>query len=534
MLTFLSLLACPKNAPVDAAAEAAPGRCGLQDDGSRSFAVLHVNDVYRVAGHGDAGGLARVRTLRTQLEAECGGPVLLTHGGDVLFPSALSRAFDARQKVEVLNLLDGDAEADDAYMVAVPGNHDFDKSQMKDAPLMNSLFEQSGFHWVASNIRWVPAAQVEAFDERLVLDVHGVQVGIFGLTTDMKKPAYGLIEGDYLASAAAQTAAVRSEGAEVVLALTHLEADVDAELLRHQDKGPDLVLGGQVADAETAEVDGRFVLKARSDAMDARVAWVTVDAKGAVRVEHHAVALDASVAEDPAVAAAADAWWAAYEHAVCGDAWGCLDEVVGTAGTDMVGTETALRRGETAFGNAIADGLRSTTGADVALVNAGALRLNHDLAKGDAITRRTLEELIAYDEPVRIVEISGARLAEVLDHSVQGWPGHGRWLQVSGVAFRHEEGAATEVHILTPQGPVALDAEATYRVATISWLVDPKLGDQDGYGEEGHGALNMSDVVEDGPMLREAVAQGLSGEILAVVEGRVCQGEGPCLVPAAE
>lgn len=533
MLTFLSLLACPKNAPVDAVVDT-PGRCGAQDDGSRTFVVLHINDVYRIAGQADRGGLARVRTLRTQLEAECGGPVLLTHGGDVLFPSALSRAFDARQKVDVLNLLDGDAEADDAYMVAVPGNHDFDKSSMKDAALVASLFESSGFHWVASNIRWLPAANIEGVPERIVMEVHGVQVGLFGLTTDMKKPAYGLIEGDTLAAGAAQTAAVRNDGAEVVLALTHLEAEADAELLRHGDEGPDLVLGGQVHDEGTAEVDGRFVLKATADAVEARVAWVTVDSDGTISVEHSAVALDASVAEDPAVAAAAGAWWAAYELAVCGDDWGCLDREIGTAGTLLVGTETALRRGETSLGNAVADGLRESSGADVALINAGALRLNHDLAPGDPITRRTIEELIAYDEPVRIVEISGERLAAVLNHSVTGWPGHGRWLQTSGVAFRHVDGAAADVYLLTDSGPVALDTSATYRVAVISWLVDPKLGDQDGYGEDGHGGLGMGDVVADGPMLKEAVASGLSGEVLAVVEGRACQADSPCLVPAAE
>jgi 5'-nucleotidase len=291
------------------------------------------------------------------------------------------------------------------------------------------------------------------------------------------------------------------------------------------------VLGGQVHEAETAEVDGRYVLKARADAMEARVAWITLGPDGGVSVEHSSVALDSSVPEDPAVAAASQAWWAAYELAVCEDDWGCLDRVIGTAGTELVGTETALRRGETALGNAVADGLRASTGSDLALINAGALRLNHDLAQGEAITRRTIEELIAYDEPVRVIEISGARLAEILDHSVSGWPGHGRWLQTSGLSFRHVDGQATEVHILTSEGPVALDPAATYRVAVISWLVDPKIGDQDGYGEEDHGGLSMNDVVEDGPMLKEAVSQGLSGQVLAVVEGRVCQDDGPCLVP---
>ncbi|MCA9691829.1 MAG: hypothetical protein KC636_19650, partial [Myxococcales bacterium] len=95
--------------------------CGARADGSRHFRVLHINDVYRIEGLADGrGGLARVRTLRAQLEADCDA-VLLTHAGDTLYPSLLSREYDGAQMIEVLNLLDGDAAAFDERMVATFG-----------------------------------------------------------------------------------------------------------------------------------------------------------------------------------------------------------------------------------------------------------------------------------------------------------------------------------------------------------------------------------------------------------------------------
>ena len=77
---------CPKQA-AEKAPEATP------EPAAREFTVLHLNDVYRIAGlRGPKGNLARVRTLRAQLEEA--GPVLVTHAGDLLAPSMMSRMYE--------------------------------------------------------------------------------------------------------------------------------------------------------------------------------------------------------------------------------------------------------------------------------------------------------------------------------------------------------------------------------------------------------------------------------------------------------
>ena len=67
---------------------------GLAGCSTPTLHVLHINDVYRIDGvdSGDAGGMARLTTLREQLEREHPN-LLLMHAGDFLFPSVLSRNF---------------------------------------------------------------------------------------------------------------------------------------------------------------------------------------------------------------------------------------------------------------------------------------------------------------------------------------------------------------------------------------------------------------------------------------------------------
>ena len=114
MLPWLvpALVACgPRPAPV-AGGEATPEP--VPDE----VHLLLINDTYRIEGDpsSDRGGFARVRTLRAELERQH-GEVLVLHAGDFLFPSFLSRTYKGAQMVDVLGLLDGDAEAADERLL---------------------------------------------------------------------------------------------------------------------------------------------------------------------------------------------------------------------------------------------------------------------------------------------------------------------------------------------------------------------------------------------------------------------------------
>src|ERR687893_1790209 len=81
--------------------------------------LLQVNDVYQISpvDKGARGGLARVATLRKQIQAESPHTLYLL-GGDTLAPSVASNIFKGRQMISVWNATGLD--------LAVLGNHEFD------------------------------------------------------------------------------------------------------------------------------------------------------------------------------------------------------------------------------------------------------------------------------------------------------------------------------------------------------------------------------------------------------------------------
>ncbi|MFK7928453.1 MAG: bifunctional UDP-sugar hydrolase/5'-nucleotidase [Myxococcota bacterium] len=552
LLTLIASTACKRapNAAPEPVVEV-PSKCGIQPDGTRTFRVLHINDVYRIEGLADGrGGLDRVRTLRAHLEADCPGAVLLTHAGDALYPSLISQKRNGEQMVAVLNLMDGSSELADPLMFATFGNHEFDKYKLKYSPILQSRIGESQFTWLDTNIAWAegengPLISGSNLKDEALLEVGGVKVGLFSISTNAVTPAYAAhIDTDYAGVARTRVADLREQGAEYVIALTHLDATQDMSVLQDLgDSAPDLILGGHDHSLFSAELDGRAILKGDADATRVRTVEVSVGPSGAVSwtADTTGVPLNPNThAGDPAVRAEIDAQIASFTAEFCeGKSPTCLSEELTIAGTDWVAEETTIRRFETNVGNLAADLMvDSFPDANIAFINSGALRLNQNIPKNTPITRQIVEELLIYGGEMHHVQVSGATLRAVLERSVQDWTGQGHWLQVSGIAFEHapDTNGVGRVVVLTPDGPVALDPKTMYDVVTVRFLLDKSMGNQDGYT-----MLSMDQVVEDpnnGKTLKDKVfaaleAAGSSG-VGPVVDGRICNvGQSDrCQVPA--
>lgn len=527
--------------------------CGEQGDGSRRFRVLHINDVYRIEGIADGrGGLGRLRSLRVELEAECEA-VLLTHAGDTLFPSLLSREYHGAQMIEILNALDGEPGEFDSRMLATFGNHEFDERELAAATMLDARVEGSEFDWLGTTIEWKrgangqPLVAAANLHRQRLLQLGGVKVGVFSLMTDATVPAYvEAIDTDYVTVARAQVADLRRQGAEVVLALTHLDALDDLALLEALPgrAGPDLILGGHDHVLMTLEHEGRAVIKGDADALRVRVVEVSVDAQGEVRwsadPQGRALGPD-SPAPDPAVQGLIEARLAGFDRAFCGaEQGGCLAQVLTVAHTTLRAEELEIRRYESNYANWIVDRMLESfaeDGAELALINAGSLRLNQDIGAGTPITRQIVEETFAYATTMQLIEVDGATLQAVLDRAVENWRGSGHWLQIAGWAFRHdvEAGRARDPVWLSEEGPQALEPDRRYRVVVTDFLLDPDKG-QDGYT-----MLSRAMIVPSSPAqadIKAVVIQALAaaGEagIAPQVEGRICSSdrtEQPCLVP---
>ena len=204
---------------------------------------------------------------------------------------------------------------------------------------------------------------------------------------------------------------------------------------------------------------------------------------------------------------------------------------------DLIAEELTIRRFETNLGNWLADTARTSfadQGAQIAFLNAGGMRLNQNIPAGE-LNRRHLDTLFAYSTRLAMIRLSGAQLQAVVNHAITDWTGNGRWLQVSGFAFKHNPatGTAEQLSLITPQGLRPIQADETLLAVTNDYLLDAS-GDQDGYRMLGENLI----VALDQPRLElkdkvlEALQQAGSAGIAPRVEGRVCNVSKPgvCLL----
>jgi 2',3'-cyclic-nucleotide 2'-phosphodiesterase (5'-nucleotidase family) len=511
----------------------APILADTQNQPEREVVVLAINDVYRIEGveGRQRGGMSLVRALRRQLEQQA-PDLLFLHGGDFLFPSLISEWTKGAHMVEMMNALDGSPGIDDPRMFVVFGNHEFDRSRQKHAALLQARIDQSEFQWLGTNIRFVqedgkPLVASDNLQVSSIVESGGVRVGIFGLTTD-KRPANKIAYVDEFIDpvrvAMEQTKLLREQGAEVVIALTHLPLEKDREILEKLgDRGPHLIIGGHEHQRHHVEIDGRWILKADADARTATVARIRmIGQRPFISFGYRFLDRD-RLKPDPEMQKRVDqvlkeheAWFCADHH----EEAGCLQRSVGETAVPLIGEELEIRSYETNLGNWVADQVRSVVeDADIAFINAGSLRVNQDIPPGP-ITQRDLEELLPYDSELVQIELDNNQLDQILERATKDWSGKGYWLQISGFAFKHDprkvEGHRVDAISLLQGGKMMKLPDRPLQAITYKYLVK---------GGDGYDMLKSLKWVSVAGSLKERLRETLRGSIEPIqprVDGRIC------------
>lgn len=139
-----------------------------------------------------------------------------------------------------------------------------------------------------------------------------------------------------------------------------------------------------------------------------------------------------------------------------------LDVVVGSLAKDMPATK--VNSFETQLGNMFADAIRTASGAEVAVVEAGAIR--YGMKKGP-VTRGDILRVFPGESRIIMGSMSGADIVAMLS---QGASNVGRegFLQVSGVSFGIYGG---EAHSVTVGGSM-VSPDAVYKVAMTERMSD--------------------------------------------------------------
>ena len=469
---------------------------------------LHLNDVYEISPEKGIGGLAELMTLLAEERAR-NPHTITTFGGDLLSPSVLSGLTEGEQMIEIFNAL--------GFSLAVPGNHEFDFGP----EIAGARFAASNFTWLGSNMLGADGAPALGTRATAMIEVEGFRIGFFGLiipeTSFLSSPGPNIRFAPVLETARAMTEKLRGEGADLVVALTHLEVETDRALLREV-RGLDIILGGHEHDPITFYEGGKLLIKAGYDARYLPVVDVTLrraEKRGEPIVLWRAewrYRDNSGIAPDPEVAAIVARWNEKLDAE--------LGVAIGTAAVELDTRRETVRTRESNFGNLVADAMRLSTGAEVALTNGGGIRGDRTYAPGTVITRKDVLAELPFGNVTVLVALSGADLLAALENGVgQVEKKAGRFPQVSGMRFVFDpDRPAGERIVEVEVGGEPLDPARVYQLATNDYL----LGGGNGYAmlAKGEVRIDASAATLMATTVMEHVAR-LGGRIAPEVEGRI-------------
>ncbi|MFU1782134.1 bifunctional metallophosphatase/5'-nucleotidase [Haloarcula japonica] len=392
----------------------------------------------------------RIGRFAGTVAAVDGRDALVVGTGDNTGPGVLSLVTDGEQSLDLFTAMTPAFET--------LGNHDFDHGL--DAT--REIIARSPQTWLTANVE----QDGKRFARRLTRPwasrtVDGVQVGFVGVTSpdtaSANPQATTLTFTDPVEAVAEATTALRDDGAEVVVVLSHLGRS-DEKLARACDV--DVILGGHVHERRIDRVAGTLLTRPGANGR----AVVEVDLGGTEPTAQFRETADGPV-DDRVKRAVADRLSAAG-----------LDEVVGHVDDPIDRRQATTYGGECRLGNLVADAYRWATGADVALQNSGGLR-NDTVPLDGALTVADLMSVVPFEEPLTVAELTGAELRTLCrqgsgQHVAFGEP-HWWHAHLSGVKLVWNDDMQTIERPRVDGRPVR-DTE-TYTLATSNYLYHTEL-----------------------------------------------------------
>ncbi len=408
--------------------------------------------------------------------------------GDNTGPGVLSLVTDGEQSLDLFTALTPAFET--------LGNHDFDHGL--DAT--RDIIARSPQTWLTANVE----QDGERFARRLTRPwasrtVDGKQLGFVGVTdpdTAAANPqATTLTFTDPLEAVAEAATALRADGADVIVVLSHL-GRTDEELARTCDV--DVILGGHVHERRIDRVAGTLLTRPGANGKTV----VEVDLGGPEPTAQFRETADGPV-DDRVAEAIEDRLSAAG-----------LDEVVGHVEEPLDRSRATTYGGECRLGNLVADAYRWATGADVGLQNSGGLR-NDTVPLDGALTVGDMVSVVPFEEPLTVAELTGSELRtlcrqgsgrQVEFGEPDWWHAH-----LSGVELIWNDDTQT-IERLRVDGRPVREAE-TYTLATSNYLY---------YTEREFPVLTESHRVSVADVQYEALADYVrQTDIAPTVDGRL-------------
>ncbi len=376
------------------------------------------------------------------------------------------------------------------YDAMTLGNHEFDFGIARLLELFPSRTDGAdatlpmtclNFTQGAEKSRIYPAYMMRTYGNKRVAFV-GVTTSdpefsyqyVFG--TDESKAKQYTLNNDVIYTMVQQTVDdARRAGADYVVVLSHLgeltSSHVNSHSMIATTRGIDAVVDGhshsEIPCEYVKDLDGREVPISQTGAQFRKIGKLLIDKSG-----HLSLGLiDAT--DVPTV------------HTVTSDSIASVqaqmktvtEQFIAHTDFDLVaqdGSFWIIRTQETNIADIVTDAIRDYTGAEIAVVNAGAIRTG--LQAGD-INYGSIIDMFPYEEPLQTLKVPGEALLELATKCSSKLPENsGSFMQVSGMRFTVNtlEGNAVsqvEVYDREAQQYLPLDLDRIYTVAAATYCV---------------------------------------------------------------
>ncbi len=456
------------------ATETADAGLGINKD----IIVLYVNDVH--CGIDDNLGYQGLKTVKNAYEA-LGYTVLLVDNGDAVQGDTVGAISKGEYIIKLMNEV--------GFDVATPGNHEFDYGMER----FFELRDMAEFPYVSCNFMDNDGNTV--LDPYTIIEADGVKIAFVGISTPKtitsSAPKFFMNDNSEYIYSFGQDAtgenfykrvqkavdAARDEGAQFVVAMAHLGTSADCspwmstEVIENT-TGIDVLLDGHSHSVWNEELiknkDGKTVVLSSTGTKLAYIGVMTLSNDGTV----HTNLINDISNKDNSIKEFINEIRTQYDE--------MLNEVVAHTDVDLTVNDPKLvdaegapiriiRSQETNLGDLCADAYRGISGADVAVVNGGAIRAN--ISAGD-ITYGDIIKVHPFGNSLCVVECTGQDIYEALELSASCLPADfGGFLHVSGMTFTIDVNIESPVVIDENRMFVKIDGEARVK--------DIKIGGED-------------------------------------------------------
>lgn len=445
---------------------------------TQDVVVLFTSDVH--CGVDQGFGYVGLAAIRDTLKA-AGNHVVLVDNGDSIQGEPMGTMTTGEANIELMNAV--------GYDIAIPGNHEFDYGMER----FLELTKKANFPYISCNFNKEGEL---VFEPYIIKEFDGVKIAFVGMTTpktitsstpkyfqnEAGEFVYGFMQDEtgeklYAAVQAAVDAA-RAEGAAYVVALGHMGNEAScqpwtyADVIAHT-TGIDAFLDGHSHDTDQVEMtnkDGGKVLRSGCGTKMAGVGYLRIAADGKLSTGLYTWDNDASAPEllgvKNDVSAAVEAATQKLDAK--------LNEVVASSEVDLTihdpeatkddGSKVRIiRRAETNLGDLCADAYRDQSGADVAFVNGGGIRVSIDAGE---ITLNEILKVHPFGNAMCVVEATGQQILDALEWGARAVPEeNGGFLHVSGLTY--EIHTYVESSAKQDENGMFAGVEGEYRVKNV-------------------------------------------------------------------